>query len=85
MLYAINRLVTAGVSDDPRDVGKKKEVTIAKKRPASIVSEPWCEKTGIGELGRGQRILLAPIKLLVAQFLYLNRLDLYGDRRTALQ
>jgi len=66
-----------------RDVAEPEKVAIAEQRPAAIARERRGQKARIGELGRGQRVLVAMIKPACAQLVELDRRDRKRNRSPA--
>src|SRR5579885_3073328 len=85
VLHAIDRLRRLRVFDEAGNVAKKEKIAIAKQRPAVIARKRGREKTRIGEIGGGERIFRAPVKLSLAQLIELDRGHLDRNRRMPLQ
>jgi hypothetical protein len=62
VLHAIDRLRHPRVFDEARDVIKPQEIGVAEQRPAPKPGERRRKKPRIGELGRGERVLITMIE-----------------------
>ncbi len=85
VLHAIDGLVALRVSGKPGDIGQEQKIAIAEQRPTLVAGKARSEKPRIGEFGRGQRILIAPVKFVRAQLVELDRLDVDQNRCAPLE